>query len=372
MNDLSLYLHFPFCKGKCAYCDFYSLPAPEMISDFEKALCRNLLSFSEKAKDYEVKTVYFGGGTPSLLSPRGVNEIFSALRKGYRISPDAEITVEMNPESATDEILSAFFENGANRISFGMQSALLEELSLLGRRHEFKDVEKAVARARKQGFENISLDLMYGLPGQSLEDLRESLEKALSLSPSHLSFYLLTLSENVPLYKRREEIPEDEVLREMYFEICESLMKKGYEQYEISNASLPGLHSRHNSVYWEGGEYLGFGPGAHSLFQNKRFYVLDGVKEYIEAEDFDERLSSMEPRTEEDIFTETVMLSFRQAKGISFAQLRELTDEKTVTKMEKKLVLFEKHGLCKRTKDGFALTKEGFFVSNEIISDLIF
>ena len=372
MNNLSLYLHVPFCKGKCHYCDFYSLVEPGLIRDFEKALCRDLALFSSKAEDYEVKTVYFGGGTPSLLSPLGVREIFAVLKKEYRLSPKAEITVEMNPESATEEVLSAFFESGANRISFGMQSAIDRELVLLGRRHRFSHVKEAVERARGIGFDNISLDLMYGLPDQNKENVLESLEKALSLSPSHLSFYLLTLSDGVPLYEKRNEIPCDEVLQEMYFAISRTLSEKGWEHYEISNASLSGLHSRHNSVYWDGGEYVGFGPGAHSLFQNKRFFVLDGVKEYVAAKDFETRLSEPEVRTDEDVFTEYVMLSLRQEKGLSLERLSKLTDEKTVEKMEKEFSRLEQHGFCKKTNDGYALTKEGFFVSNEIISKLIF
>ncbi len=371
MNDLSLYLHVPFCKGKCRYCDFYSVICPEKIGLFEKALVRDLLAFSEKARDYKVRTVYFGGGTPSLLSPKGIKEIFSALRKAYRISPDAEITVEMNPESASEEVLSAFYREGANRISFGMQSARDEELLLLGRLHRYEDVKNAVERARAVGFDNINLDLMYGLPGQRVEDFLESVKKALSLSPKHLSFYLLTLSENVPLYEKLDQIPDDEILRKMYFSAISFLEEKGFCHYEISNAALPGFESRHNQVYWEGGAYLGFGPGAHSLFENKRFCVPEGLDGYLKAKDSLTRHSDPEERTKEDLLEEYIMLSLRQKKGLSFEKLSMLAPTEQIEKIKEKMTLWEKHGLTKRTKDGFALTKEGFFVSNEIISELI-
>lgn len=371
MNDLSLYLHIPFCHGKCHYCDFYSLSAPEYMRDYEKALCQSLASFSSKAEGYQVKTVYFGGGTPSLLSKKGVEEIFAALKKGYHLLPDAEITVEMNPESASEEILSTFFSEGANRVSFGMQSALDDELLLLGRRHRYEDVKRAVERARKTGFENISLDLMYGLPGQTPSDFRESVQKAISLSPQHLSFYLLTLSENVPLYEKRGLISSDEVLRNMYFEAIEIFSRYGFFQYEISNAAIPGFESRHNKVYWEGGEYLGFGPGAHSLFQNRRFSQEEDLKKFLLNPHITPCFERGEERSKEDILTEYLMLSLRQKKGISFEKLSLLADENKVLKIFEKMSLWEKHGLCEKTKIGYALTPEGFFVSSEMISELL-
>lgn len=369
MNNLSLYLHIPFCKGKCHYCDFYSLAANHWIASYEKALEKSIFSFSEKAKDFEVQTIYFGGGTPSLLTKEGIQGIFSALRQGYRISPTAEITVEMNPESATEEVLLAFYQEGANRLSFGVQSAREEELALLGRRHRFEDAKRAVERARSAGFDNISLDLMYGLPGQSAEDFQESLEKVLSLSPKHLSFYLLTLSSGVPLYQKRKEIPDDEILEEMYFSASRTLSENGYLHYEISNAALPGFESRHNKVYWEGGDYLGFGPGAHSLFQNQRFSVLEDVEGFMKNPL--KCYSAFESRLPEDLFEEYVMLSLRQRKGLSFDRLNEVATSKQVEKIKEKMTLWTKHGLCEKTKDGFALTTKGFFVSNEIISELI-
>ena len=317
MNKLSLYLHFPFCKAKCNYCDFYSLPCPERIVSYENALAKSFSAFAELVPESVVETVYLGGGTPGLATPGGVERIFTALRNSFSLSPEAEITVEMNPESASEEILSAYRFVGVNRISFGMQSAIDEELETLGRLHRFDAVRQAVARARTIGYENISLDLMYGLPCQTTERFRESLEKALELEPEHISFYLLTLSENVPLYAKRHLLPDDETVREMYLLAASLLKEKGFEHYEISNAALPGYRSRHNSVYWNGGDYLGIGPGAHSLVGGKRFYMSDGVEEFLSASDPLDRLSEPDVLSREDLLTEYVMLSLRTKEGVS-------------------------------------------------------
>ncbi len=371
MNKLSLYLHFPFCKAKCRYCDFYSLPRQELIPSYEKALAKSFSAFSSLVSEPLVETVYLGGGTPSLATPEGIEEIFSSLRKAFAVSENAEITAEMNPESTTPEILQAFRSAGVNRVSFGMQSAKDEELSVLGRLHRFDSVEQGVALARKHGFENISLDLMYGLPEQSVGSFLESLKLALMLEPKHISFYLLTLSESVPLYASRYRLPEDEAVREMYLAASALLEENGFEHYEISNAAQKGYRSRHNQVYWTGGDYLGIGPGAHSLVSGRRFYMLDGVEEFISAQDPLNRLSEAECLDTEDVLTEYLMLSLRTRDGLSLTRLGHLTDQRTLDRIRNKFLLWEKHGLCIATKEGFALTPAGFFVSNEIITELI-
>ena len=371
MNKLSLYLHFPFCKAKCRYCDFYSLPKRELIAPYEKALAKSFSAFSVLAPDARVETVYFGGGTPSLATESGIEEIFSSLRANFTVSEDAEITVEMNPESASEKILSAYHRAGVNRVSFGMQSAIDSELEALGRLHRFEAVRLAVQCARSAGFDNISLDLMYGLPGQTLESFCESLQKALALSPEHVSFYLLTLSESVPLYAQRQFLPGDEAVREMYLTASSCLKENGFEHYEISNAARPGFRSRHNSVYWNGGDYLGIGPGAHSLVDGKRFFVKDGAEEFISAENPLDRLSEFDILTKEDLFTEYLMLSLRTKEGVSTERLKDLSDGETAKCICEKFRLWERHGLCEKTPQGFALTASGFFVSNEIITELM-
>ena len=254
MNKLGLYLHFPFCKAKCAYCDFFSLPDLSRRADYERALARAVRSLQGELSDYTVETVYFGGGTPSLFSPDGLRACLSAIRESARVSSDAEITLECNPESTTEDVLSAARKSGVNRLSFGMQSARDGELACIGRLHRNEKTVSAVRLARGLGFENISLDLMYGLPGQDLASFRESLEACLALNPKHISFYCLTLSPEVPLYEKRESLPSEEAVREMYLFAHQSLVASGFEHYEISNAALPGFRSRHNEGYWMGRE----------------------------------------------------------------------------------------------------------------------
>lgn len=367
MNNLGLYLHFPFCRAKCRYCDFYSLPDLSLVSRYEAALVKSLSDFSSFAEGYFVDSIYFGGGTPSLASEEGIRGIFAQMRASYRILPDCEITVEMNPESASPEVLAAFYREGARRLSFGMQSAKDEELSLLGRLHTAKETELAIKRAREAGFENVSLDLMFGLPDQTKADFRYSLEKAISLSPKHISFYLLTLSEEVPLFQQIEKIPEEEVLREMYLDASEFLLQNGFEHYEISNAALPGFRSRHNERYWKREPYLGFGPGAHSYFGRHRFSIRNSLSDFLSF-DSQQLVENREEITPEEEILETIMLSLRRKEGLD---LSHLSDPSVSDRAREKMIVWEKNGLCRKTENGFALTPEGFFVSNQIISELI-
>ncbi len=371
MNKLSLYLHFPFCKNKCNYCDFYSLPRQELIPAYQYKLAKSFPAFAALANDSIVETVYLGGGTPSLATPEGVAEIFSFLRESFCVSQGAEITVEMNPESTGEAILAAYAKAGVNRISFGMQSACDKELAALGRLHRFESVERAVSLARDMGFKNISLDLMYGLPEQTLESFRESLNRAASLAPKHISFYLLTLSSKAPLNRMAHLLPDDDTVREMYLTASDFLQKKGFEHYEISNAAQKGYRSRHNLVYWTGGDYLGIGPGAHSLLNGKRFHMENGVEEFLSAANPLDRLCQTEILTRKDLFTEYVMLSLRTKEGISLKRVCDLSDEKTASSIRDKFLLWQKYGLCIPTEEGFALSVEGFFVSNEIITELL-
>ncbi len=371
MNSLSLYLHVPFCKAKCAYCDFYSVPQRDRIPQYERALLKSIAAWGEKCPHHRVETVYFGGGTPSLLSPEGLSEILCQIRNSFFLSPTAEITVELNPESATDSFLAAARESGVNRLSVGMQSCHNRELQKLGRLHDHEKTVSCVHRSRRLGFQNISLDLMYALPDQGVEDFKESLRVCLSLSPEHISFYCLTLSEHVPLFSERDRLPEDDTAREMYLLASRTLTAAGNEHYEISNAAKPGFASRHNKTYWQGGEYLGIGPGAHSFLGGRRFSTESCVEKFIESSSVEDMLLYEPPMDDEDRLTEYVMLSLRQSAGLDFSRLLSLSDEAFCRKTEKKMDLLSRHGLCRKTEAGFALTPEGFFVSNSIITELI-
>ena len=366
MNKIGIYLHVPFCLRKCAYCDFYSLPQKEKIASFLPALFRQFALFQKRAKGFAADSVFVGGGTPSLLSPADWESLFSALRSRFSVEKDAEITAEMNPETLTADKLFAFLRGGGNRLSLGMQSANENELSLLGRGHRFFEVENAVKTARREGIQNLNLDLMYALPHQKLSDFRVSLEKALSLSPEHLSVYCLTVEEHTPIARLSAFLPEEEAQREMYLFAVEYLKQNGYRQYEISNFARPGFECRHNLKYWRRNPYLGFGPGAHSFFENRRFSCPPDLDSFLSRpdEDFFSACAPLLPGEEEE---ETIMLSLRLSEGID---LETLSPEKRAA-VRKKLEFLIPLGLCRKTEKGFALTPEGFFVSNAILSDLI-
>ena len=371
MNKIGLYLHVPFCRKKCLYCDFYSLADPSDLGAYEKALCRDLAFWGQSLKKPSVETLYFGGGTPSLLGASELERILLAVREHFFLEKTAEITLEMNPESVTEEKLFSAKKNAVNRISLGMQSADDGELNSIGRLHRFSDTRMAVNLVKAAGIRNVSLDLMYGLPGQSLDSFRKSLEAALSLEPQHISFYCLTLSPEVPLYQKRDELPHEEAVREMYLFAHSFLEQAGFEHYEISNAALPGYRSRHNERYWTGRDYLGIGPGAHSLLRGERFqYAADLKKFILHSKPFD-TIENRELLTPRDRLVEYVMLSLRRKEGLDLFDLTRLSDEAFAESCARKMASWEKHGLCRKTSAGFALTPEGFFVSNGIISELI-
>lgn len=371
MNKLGLYLHVPFCRRKCAYCDFCSGEDLSLVSAYEKALCRQLSSLRPRLRDYEVDTVYFGGGTPSLLSPAGIGRIFSALRESACLSSDCEISFEANPDSLTDRVLAAFREAGANRISLGMQSAHDEELALLGRLHRAEQTDRAVALSRREGFDNLSLDLMYGLPGQDKASFAASLRHGVELGADHLSFYLLTLSEDVPLYQKRALLPDDETVREMYLFASNYVKQEGFDHYEISNAARHGRISCHNERYWRRSPYLGLGPGAHSFFENERFSQPCDTARFLSTEDPFLLREDVQILSENDVWEETLMLSLRLSAGVDLSLLARIGGEERATGVAEKLRSFESLGLCRPTPLGYALTAEGFFVSNTILSELI-
>ena len=274
-RPLGLYLHIPFCKAKCAYCDFYSLAhSEEKMDAYAAALTRHITEVAPQMQNHRVDTVYFGGGTPSYLGHKRLIALLKTIKKQCRVWDRAEITLEANPDSAGDwRALRALRRAGFNRISLGVQSSDDEELRRLGRVHTWQQVKDAVAACRKAGLDNISLDLIYGLPDQTMERWENTLADALVLAPRHISCYGLKLEEGTPLYARRDSLtlPDGDMQADMYLYAVELLGQNGYAQYEISNFAQPGYESRHNLKYWTLGEYAGFGPGAHSDFGGVRY-----------------------------------------------------------------------------------------------------
>ena len=378
LKPLGLYLHIPFCKSKCIYCDFYSLPlagAEERMDRYTAALCRQLAETALRTRLHQADTVYFGGGTPSCLGEKRLRQLLRCVGKHYHIARGAEITLEANPDSAGDwRTLRALRRAGVNRLSLGVQSADDGELKLLGRPHTFAQAEEAVSAARRAGIKNLSLDLIYGLPGQSLELWQRTVERAAALEPEHLSCYGLKVEEGTPLWERQGEpdLPDDDAQADMYLWTVERLAAMGYAQYEISNFARPGFESRHNLKYWTLAEYAGFGPGAHSDLGDVRYsYVRDldaycrGVEEKGDILDQNDFI----PPRERD--TEYIMLGLRTVRGVSRREF-EYRCRLPFAPIEAVLERFAAAGLARRTgEDGWRLTPEGFLLSNQIIGQAL-
>ena len=369
-KPLGLYLHIPFCKSKCTYCDFYSLPhSEEKMDAYTAALIRHLEEVAPRCTRQTVDTVYFGGGTPSYLGEKRLTQLLKTVKKRYHVAPDAEITLEANPDSAGDwKTLRALRKAGFNRISLGVQAADDAMLRRIGRVHTWDQVLSAVAAARMAKLENISLDLIYGLPGQTLADWQETLTAAAALEPKHISCYGLKVEPGTPLWQQRQSaaLPDDDAQADMYLWTVDYLAKQGYAQYEISNFARPGFESRHNLKYWQLGEYAGFGPGAHSDLGGVRFAYERDLDAYIAGE---LRLSEMERIPPLDRDLEYIMLSLRTAQGIDSGYF-ERQFRQRFRPMEELLTQYEAHGLAARTERGWHLTPRGFFVSNAIIVSL--
>ena len=369
---LGIYVHIPFCKSKCEYCDFYSLGGsrdPRVIDRYLQALADHIKESGRLAPDYLVDTVYFGGGTPSFFGADNLEKILDEIRRNFRLSVEAEITLEANPDSVNQQMLRKLVRVGFNRISIGVQSDDDEMLKKLGRPHTFYQAKQAMQMARKAGFGNISLDLMYGLPNQNVSQWRDTLRNVLILRPEHISCYALKVEEGTPLwdYKDCAGLPDDDTQADMYLAACEILRDYGYRHYEISNFCKKGFRSRHNMKYWTGGEYLGFGPSAASDFAGKRFTVLRDLRGYIEGIERKEAvLSECELIPPRERAGEYIMLRLRTHEGINRDEY-ERNYLLPFEPLEKLLEKFAERGYAEYIRDRWRLTERGWLVSNQII-----
>ncbi len=372
MKTLGLYIHIPFCRSKCLYCDFCSLPNPEKtkMQAYGEALCRDLQARTQDAAAYTVDTVYVGGGTPTVLPIETLTEILRTVHRCYRVSPDAEITAECNPKTGDADYFYAMRRAGFNRLSIGLQSAHKAELRALGRIHSFSDFEDTVADARRAGFENISADVMSGIPNQTPQSYSQTLERLIALAPSHISAYGLTVEEDTPFGRMGERLvlPDEEAARQMYFEGALLLEAAGYRQYEISNFARAGYESRHNLKYWNCEEYLGFGVAAYSDFGGARFGNGRSVDAYIKGENVE---IEREYPSENDRINEYVMLRMRLREGVREDTFRRRFGRSFLPLFGAQLSAYEKSGLVCLDDGGAALTREGMYVSNAILSEIL-
>ena len=375
-TPLGIYIHVPFCRSKCQYCDFYSLTAKDdkVMDDYLKATCAHIKESGALAPGYKVDTIYFGGGTPSFFGADGIATIMTAIRRSFDVDSGAEITFEANPDSVSDKFLGRMRAEGFNRVSLGIQCDDDEILKKIGRPHDYAQAVSAVQRIRKAGFRNLSVDLMYGLPNQTLNGWKDTVERVLALNPDHISCYGLKLEEGTPMHDYREflNLPNDDMQADMYLAAVEILRSKGFRQYEISNFARKGLYSRHNVKYWTGGEYLGFGPNASSDFAGKRFTIIRDLQGYIQGiKEGGEVLQEIEEIPVRERAGEYLMMRLRTSAGIAKEEYERqfLLPFGPIEDALEKCRTFG-HA-AKNEDDRWRLTPKGFLISNTIISDLL-
>lgn len=386
MRDLSIYIHIPFCVRKCLYCDFLSFPVrgaetdgEEELERYQRLLLEEIKQQSIFYKKHQVVSIFFGGGTPSLMAEEQMREIMEQIRAYYRVAEEAEITVEMNPGTVTEEKLRGYITCGINRISIGLQSADNEELVRIGRIHTYEQFLETYRAARGVGFTNINIDLMAALPGQSIVSYHSTLRRVVSLRPEHISAYSLILEKGTPLYEKRDRyvFPSEEEDRQMYLMTGRYLSAHGYRRYEISNYAREGYECRHNKVYWQRGDYVGFGLGASSMVEDVRWSNPAGMEEYAAyavrpGENASlvclhrERLTVRE-QMEEFMFLGLRMMCGveREAFGEKFGQPIEQVYGDVISRLCTQGLLMTEHGRIR-------LTERGIDISNYVMAEFLF
>ncbi len=374
-NSLGLYLHIPFCRSKCDYCDFYSLAGQEdRMGDYQQALLRQIADTAPRAKKQVVNSVYIGGGTPTWYGEKRLLELIGAVKKRFTLSKDVELTLEANPDSVDEKMLRRLRRAGVTRLSLGMQSSCDGELAAVHRPHTFRQVEAAVKAARAARLRNLNLDLIYGLPGQTEASWRASVEAALSLEPEHLSCYGLTVEEGTPLARRvaeGEALPDDDEQAQRYLWTVKRLAQAGFDQYEVSNFSKTGCQSRHNLKYWMGRPYVGLGAGAHSDFGGCRYSFVRDLEGYIRGVLGDGRLlDEMDEIPPRERGSEYLMLRLRTIHGIEEWEYRR-EYYMNFDPITAKLSEYEQKGWAVRSGRRWHFTPEGFLLSNRLIGELM-
>ena len=378
MNSAGLYIHIPFCRSRCSYCDFATgIYETSLTERYVRALVEEIGNWDEIEVPRSVDTIYFGGGTPSLLSPAQLSAILETIQSRFAVEVDAEVTMEMNPGTVTPEGLSEFRRVGINRASFGAQTFDDRELARLGRSHTTEDTRKTFQQLRDAGFDNVSFDLIAGLPGQSLAGWNYNLDRALALKPEHLSFYLLEVHEGTPLAEHiRKGIqprPDDDLATEMYEVMLARADASGYEHYEISNLSRPGFESRHNIKYWIGAPYYGFGCSAHSYDgKNRRWSNERDVARYVDLIEL--RRKAVVERVEltlDEVRAEAVFLGMRMMRGVSVERYQKLFGIDLRESHQTELARFREAGLIEFDGDLLRLTRSGALLSNEVFATFV-
>lgn len=378
MEELGIYIHIPFCKQKCFYCDFCSFANKnEMQEKYVETVINEIKNITHKEK-YTVTTIYLGGGTPSILNPEYIKNILQEIKSSFKILDDAEITIEINPGTVNEEKLKRYKEYGINRLSIGLQSANDKILKNIGRIHDYKQFEETFFFARKCGFKNINVDLMIGLPTQAIEDVKQTLEKIIQKNPEHISVYSLIIEEGTTIEKlineNKLQLPDEETERIMYWTVVNELKENGYNQYEISNFSKKTYESKHNTNCWKQKQYIGLGTSAHSYLNKKRYSNTNNIEEYIkniQESNISKNITIHEEQTEESTMNEYMLLGLRMIQGININEFEQKFKTDPTIKYKEILEKLQKENLIQITKTSIKLTKQGIDFGNIVWEEFI-
>ena len=378
-QPISLYLHIPFCVKKCHYCDFLSFPGCSLSrqAEYVDAMIQEIHAYREAAEDYEVKTIFLGGGTPSLLEKELVERLFHELYSVWRAAPETEITIEANPGTLSREKLIGYHMIGINRLSLGLQSTIAQELATIGRIHNYEQFLANYYLAREAGFDNINIDIMSARPGQTLISYGKTLERILKLQPEHISSYSLILEEGTDFWENAEierALPSEQTERIMYHYAKKCLQNAGYERYEISNYAKPGYACLHNQVYWTGGEYLGLGLGAASYWKGARFSNTPDMEEYMEncsRARITENRKEIVTATQKSRMEEYMFLGLRMIRGVSIREFERRFGIPMNRIYGTVIRSYIGQGLLKIEQDRLMLTERGIDVSNSVMADFL-
>lgn len=387
-KKVGIYVHIPFCKQKCKYCDFKSYAGKEkLIEDYMKCLNYELASVGKANQiDYKegkdslaiIDTIYIGGGTPSFIDSKYIIEIMNVIKENYILDEQTEVTIEVNPGTVTQQKLQDYINCGINRVSIGLQSVQEKLLKQIGRIHTYQDFETTYKLARKVGFQNINVDLMIGLPNQTLEDVKQSLEKVIELEPEHISVYSLIVEEGTPIYQEIEnkilELPEEDIERKMYWCVKETLEKSYYHHYEISNFAKEGLESKHNMNCWNQEEYIGIGAAAHSYTNSVRYSNEDNMEKYIQNYETNHDIDNFifhEKQTKESKMKEYMMLGLRKIDGVQIQNFKNKFGENPIYLYRKELEKLVNEELLEIDGDKIKLTNKGIDLANLVWEEFV-
>lgn len=381
MTSVGIYVHIPFCKKKCKYCDFTSFScAEEKYEDYFKCLKQEIIEKSEEIKGDEivVDTIYIGGGTPSIVPADYIEQIVATIKNNYKVEKNAEITIEVNPGTVDREKLQKYYDIGINRLSIGLQSTNDKLLEMLGRIHTYSEFEDVYETARQVGFKNINVDLMIGLPKQTIEYVEDSLKKLIEKSPEHISVYSLIVEENTKMYDLIEsgelELPDENLEREMYWKVKNTLQENGYKHYEISNFAKEGYESKHNLNCWKQHSYLGFGVAAHSYYDGMRYSNIESLNRYIENHKSGESVYNIvfhEKQSKEEMMKEYMLLGLRKINGIKISEFKEKFIDNPIYYFREQLNKLVEQDLVEVSEDRIYLTNKGLDLANIVWMEFV-